>query len=77
MALVHNGSKQFLKEKLLKSLLRMNVPNEATAAPFLDVFFLAASCKKNTKNGATVMSLRTLIRSKDLTISLPSVNELL
>ena len=55
----------------------MNVPNEATAAPFLDVFFLAASCKKNTKNGATVMSLRTLIRSKDLTISLPSVNELL
>ena len=32
---------------------------------YFGAFFVAGSWEKDTKNGATVMSLRTFIRSKD------------
>ena len=46
----------------LKALLRTNVLNDVTAAPFLESFSQLPAAK-NTKNSAAVMSLRTFVRS--------------
>ena len=47
----------------LKTLLRKNVLNDVTAAPFSVSFSQLPAVKKDTENGAVVTSLRTFIRS--------------
>ena len=49
----------------LKALLRTNVLNDVTAAPFLVVFLQLAAEKKTTENSAARTSLRTFVRSND------------
>ena len=62
---------------LLKSLLRTNVLNDVTAALFLMSFSQLPAVKKDTKNGASVTSLRTSVGSNDLSIHNRRLNRFL
>ena len=48
--------------------------NDITTAPFFGVFFSAASCKKDTKNGAAVTSLQMFVHCSALSTNLPLQN---
>ena len=55
----------YLKQAFpLKILLRTNILNDVTAAPF-SMSFSQQPAVKNTENGAAVTSLRTFVRSSD------------
>ena len=56
------SNKNFL-DFFLKALLRTIVPYDVTVSPFLVSFSQLPAVKKDIKNGATVTSLRTFIRS--------------